>query len=178
MNSLVRLGFQAFRNTQIMAAYGIAIPANLAGRYQALLDQRAVQPQHRLHFEKWLRFYLDFCHKYSFDPTDRTTLPHFDGKLQHKRQSEWMRRQASHALYFELVTEPNDGVFTAAAAPGRASRGSVRPSRGTAEDQRSRPPRGGHSAPRREPATPSPEPPAPPSDPVQGPTVAPSAPFL
>jgi integron integrase len=151
----------------------LAIPADLASRYQALLDQHAVQPQHRPHFEKWLRFYLDFCHKYSFDPTDRATLPHFDGKLQHKRQSEWMRRQASHAvsLYFELVAAPNDCVGTAAPVP--VSYVGDRPSRGTAEGQRSRPPRGGHSAPRREPATPSPEPPARPSDAGQRPTVAP-----
>ncbi len=64
------------------------------------------------HYHKWLRYYLDFCHNYSFSPTDRLTLPAFQEKLRAKHQSESLCQQAEHAvsLYWEMVsstaTEP------------------------------------------------------------------------
>ncbi|MEA3274743.1 MAG: integron integrase [Pseudomonadota bacterium] len=85
------------------------IPPDLARRYDALLDRSSVAPNHRAYFRKWLRFYLDFCHKYTFDPADRNSFPQFNNKLQEKRQSELLRRQAHHAvsLYYEVIEEPS-----------------------------------------------------------------------
>ena len=57
------------------------------------------------YFRKWLRYYLDFCEKYRFNPADRNSFPQFDRKLQEKRQSEWLRGQARHAvaLYYDMI---------------------------------------------------------------------------
>ena len=97
----------------------LTIPADLARGYDALLDQRGVFPGHRPHFGKWLRFYLDFCHKYTFEPTDGKSLPHFDRKLQQKGQADWMRRQAQQAvsLYYELIAARSEDASTVVGTP-------------------------------------------------------------
>jgi integron integrase len=97
----------------------LTIPAELARQYEVLLDQRGVLSGHRPHLKKWLRFYLDFCQKYTLEPADGKSLPHFDGKLQEKGQADWMRRQAQQAvsLYYELIAEGNDDASTRVAAP-------------------------------------------------------------
>jgi hypothetical protein len=97
----------------------LAISAELARQYDVLLDQGGVLSGYRPHLKKWLRFYLDFCQKYTFEPADGKSLPHFDGKLQEKGQADWMRRQAQQAvsLYYEWIAERNDDASTRVAAP-------------------------------------------------------------
>ena len=48
-----------------------------------LAQQNILTGQH-LHYHKWPRYYLDFCHKYSFASTDRQSLPAFQNKLRAK----------------------------------------------------------------------------------------------
>ena len=49
----------------------LAVPPELARRYEARLAQQNILAGQRPHYHKWLRYYLDFCGKYSFPPTDR-----------------------------------------------------------------------------------------------------------
>ena len=42
-----------------------------------LLSQRALPRQQWGYHKKWLRFYLDFCHKYHFDAEHQASLPAF-----------------------------------------------------------------------------------------------------
>ena len=81
------------------------IPITLAQHYDKVLTDKEVAINNRGHFKKWLRYYLDFCHKYGFEPTDKQSFPPFNDKLQAKNQSDFLRQQASHAisLYYELV---------------------------------------------------------------------------
>ena len=67
------------------------IPPELARRYTVLLERSGIAAEQRFHFKKWLRYYLDFCHKYGCDPTDRRSFPAFEDKLRTKRQSEGVR---------------------------------------------------------------------------------------
>jgi hypothetical protein len=57
-----------------------AIPPELVRRYEARLAQQNILAGQRPHYHKWLRYYLDFCGKYSFPPTDRQSLPAFQEK--------------------------------------------------------------------------------------------------
>ncbi len=86
----------------------LAISPKLARGYETTLDQASIPPHQRSYFRKWLRFYLDFCHKYSFDPTDGNSFPQFENKLREKRQSESLRKQAYHAvsLYYRMLVPP------------------------------------------------------------------------
>ncbi|NIR50808.1 integron integrase [candidate division KSB1 bacterium] len=82
----------------------LTIPAQLKNDYARLLAQRSIPSHSHNQYMKWLRFYLDFCHKYHHDSTNQGSLAHFIKKLQEKSQSPRQKSQASHAirLYFEL----------------------------------------------------------------------------
>ena len=56
-------------------------------------------------YEKWLRFYLDFCDKYHLPDELRECLPPFLRKLEEKKQTKTQQQQASRAiaLYFDLL---------------------------------------------------------------------------
>ncbi len=56
-------------------------------------------------YQKWLRYYLDFCHKYQFIQADPDSLPHFVRKLHEKNQGMHQQKQASQAieLYYQLL---------------------------------------------------------------------------
>ncbi len=84
----------------------LVVPPELTRCYEARLVQQNIVTGQRLHYHKWLRYYLDFCSKYSFAPTDRQSLPAFQEKLRAKHQPEPLCQQAGYAvtLYWELVS--------------------------------------------------------------------------
>ena len=83
----------------------IQIPAQLLSRYTAFITHKDVAPSTQKYYVKWLRYYLDFCHKYSFAQADGESLSAFDAKLRGKKQNERQREQAHHAvsLYYGLL---------------------------------------------------------------------------
>jgi integron integrase len=84
----------------------LAIPPELVRRFETRLMQQNVMAGQRPHYHKWLRYYLDFCHKYGFAPVDRQSLPAFQEKLRAKQQPEPLCQQAGHAisLYWQMVS--------------------------------------------------------------------------
>jgi hypothetical protein len=79
------------------------IPAPLKKDYARLLTQRDIPPHSHGYYLKWLRFYLDFCHKYPHDPTLRGALPLFLRKLQEQNHTVRQQKQASHAIALYYV---------------------------------------------------------------------------
>lgn len=73
-------------------------PPHIASRFDAALAAAGVDEHHQPHFRRWLRFYLDFCHKYGKDPANAVSLDAFEEKLKGKGQAPWMRRQACEAV--------------------------------------------------------------------------------
>ncbi len=108
----------------------LVVPPELTRRYEARLVQQNIVTGQRLHYHKWLRYYLDFCGKYNFAPTDRQSLPAFQEKLQAKHQPEPLCQQAGHAvsLYWEMVSsslaKPHP-LEKAATPPGVETRNTV-----------------------------------------------------
>jgi len=49
-------------------------------------------------FIKWLRYYLDFCHKYGFEKTDPGNLHRFIKKLRSEKQNQSQQRQANYDI--------------------------------------------------------------------------------
>ena len=86
----------------------LAIPLSLQTRFEIYLRTRNVPKNTSAFYIKWLRYYLDFCHKYHAVPTRRESLSLFLGKLQEKKQTKAQQRQASDAvsLYYELLQYP------------------------------------------------------------------------
>jgi len=65
---------------------------------------------------RWLRYYLDFCHKYSFVLMDRQSLLAFQEKLRTKHQPKSLRQQAGTGL------EHGSGMLTHDDDKGRKDR--------------------------------------------------------
>ena len=90
------------------------IPAHDHAEFRAALDAKHIPANQQDHFLRWLRFYLDFCSKYGFEPYDPQSLPHFIKKLQSKNQGPFQQQQATEAVHIFLEissaenTNPNE----------------------------------------------------------------------
>ena len=76
----------------------IQIPADIHSAYTSFIEQRGVKVGQHRYYVKWLRYYLDFCHKYNVKQTEQESLAAFSGKLKEKNQAENLRKQAHHAI--------------------------------------------------------------------------------
>ena len=76
----------------------LTVPLSLSQAFEAQLDHRNVPDRQRGDFHQWLRFYLDFCHQYDFNPKLTASFAAFEEKLQSKGQDETQRRQARRAI--------------------------------------------------------------------------------
>ena len=76
----------------------IDLPTHLAVRYTDFLTANDIeQNQHRFYL-KWLRYYHDFCTKYSFKWSETDSLSAFLIKLRNKNQQPFMLAQAKKAV--------------------------------------------------------------------------------
>jgi hypothetical protein len=64
------------------------LPDALAYRYKTFLNEKGIPDRFHHQYLKWLRYYLDFCHKYQFDDALPRSLAQFIQKLKEKRQTE------------------------------------------------------------------------------------------
>jgi len=49
----------------------------LSRNFDEILIKKIVSRQHQEFYQKWLRFYSDFCYKYGHDPLQPVNLPRF-----------------------------------------------------------------------------------------------------
>lgn len=82
----------------------IKIPHKIETDYKAILRQKNIQKRYRPYYTKWLRYYLDFCQKYHFEPEKPESLGDFVAKLSDKRQTAEQIRQARLAIsiFYEM----------------------------------------------------------------------------
>jgi integron integrase len=82
----------------------IQVPGAVLAHFEASLAAKKISGNLRIHYKKWLRFYLDFCSKYRRDTNTTESLDDFKQKLREKGQTEMQQKQATHAvsLYFDL----------------------------------------------------------------------------
>ncbi|MBI5328790.1 MAG: integron integrase [Deltaproteobacteria bacterium] len=87
------------------------IPAALFTKYNLLLNKKSVSISVHNNYKKWLRYYLDFCHKYCHRYADRESLKHFIIKLHEKHQSLAMQEEAARAVgfYYEMLKDSKAG---------------------------------------------------------------------
>ncbi len=85
----------------------ILLPEHLVESYQGYCQRSNISDNVRADYLKWVRFFLDFCEKYSVAGKDSERLRKFMNKLKEKKQSEDQRRRAYHAvtLYFRMLQE-------------------------------------------------------------------------
>lgn len=83
----------------------ISIPPELELEYENLLNYKAIRGAERVAYKRWLRYYLDYCHKYNAPPKNPNSLPLFIKKLQDKKQTQAHQGQATKAvnLYYGIL---------------------------------------------------------------------------
>ncbi len=82
------------------------IPDRSQAEFMPALEAKHVPPTQQGHYLKWLRYYLDFCEKYGFDPHLSQSLPQFIQKLGSKNQTPAQQQQAQEAVQLFLETRP------------------------------------------------------------------------
>jgi hypothetical protein len=89
---------------QEMEGIMIPVPNAVMSQYSAVLKKRDVDLALFSVYKKWLRYFLDFCSKYSESNIMSEQVRLFLEKLREKKQTEAQCQQAAHAvsLYFEL----------------------------------------------------------------------------
>ena len=87
----------------------IQIEASLLNNYNLSLQIKQIPKNEHKYYLKWLRYYLDFCHKYNFRNSDSESLHRFIGKLRSKKQNITQQKQATNAvrLFYTLYKSDN-----------------------------------------------------------------------
>ena len=86
------------------------IPAQVITSFSSFLNEKNIPVTARNYYIKWLRYYLDYCHKYRLDYLNPGSLPNFLNKLKEKKQTGIQQKQAHESirLCFEMVNQkPN-----------------------------------------------------------------------
>ncbi len=74
------------------------VSLELQKRFAETLTKTGVPLREQAFYQKWLRYYLDFCNKYRFEIESRESLAPFIAKLREKKQSEDFQQQAVRAI--------------------------------------------------------------------------------
>ncbi len=61
------------------------VPEDIQSYYREKL--KSVSEEKRYNYVKWIRYYLDFCSRYSFTPYEKSSFSHFSQKLSDKGQT-------------------------------------------------------------------------------------------
>ena len=97
------------------------VPIEMREEFERRLEGARIPELQRPGYRKWLRFYIDFCHKYGHSPTSASSLGPFLSKLASKKQSVGLQvhRRIRQRLGAPLEGPGVSGV--SASAPGRGS---------------------------------------------------------
>ena len=95
----------------------LVVPGVLQNRFSEVLIAKAIPSSLHGAYRKWLRFYLDFCKKYTMKVEEQKSLELFIKKLKEKRQSSEQQQQADQAirLFYQIdgTTRAETGMETA-----------------------------------------------------------------
>ncbi len=76
------------------------VPEDIQFFYRSKLE--GVSKENHFRYVKWIRYYLDFCHKYRFTPYEKSSFSHFSQKLSDKGQSVQSLEEAYQAVQLLL----------------------------------------------------------------------------
>ncbi len=103
----------------------IKIESELLKKYIFELKRRAIPEYKHSYYLKWLRFFLDYCHKYRLNTHHEQSLPSFIEKLRSKHQADFQLQQAHEAvaIYYDIMpgihvpSQPSENVKSIPQAP-------------------------------------------------------------
>jgi len=74
------------------------VNADLLKQYCEFMGVKNIPRNEFSQYQKWFRYYHDFCHKYHFITADPDSLPYFIRKLHEKGQAMPQQEQAAKAI--------------------------------------------------------------------------------
>ena len=94
----------------------ITLPQAIIDKFNDWLKREAVDARRHGEYRKWLRYYLDFCHKYGHGYLDERSLGLFTEKLNGKGKRPFQIEEAARAvrLYYRMAGNAK-GVLSASA---------------------------------------------------------------
>ena len=87
-------------------------PTSISSLYKQYLNKKAIPQKDYVTYRKWLRYYLDFCHKYQnnqHNQLNKDNIKYFMAKLKEKEQNT-QRNQAFHAISLYYESEPANSL--------------------------------------------------------------------
>jgi hypothetical protein len=85
----------------------IPLPFKIVEPYTAFARRTGVSHDEIVDYLKWLKYYWDFCKKYSHAPTSTSSLAPFLKKLEQKKQNEAQIELAQNAIeLFHQLLDP------------------------------------------------------------------------
>ena len=85
------------------------VNTDLLKQYCGFMGTSKVPRNEYTQYQKWFRYYHDFCHKYQFITADPDSLPYFIRKLHEKGQAMPQQEQAARAIQFIISMNPMSG---------------------------------------------------------------------
>lgn len=88
----------------------LVAPTEIKTGYAEFLTQKNIAQKYTHKCQKYLRYYLDFCHKYNHRSGTISGVEGFLAKLHEKKQSVTIQKEAQRAgqLYHEYLTVTKD----------------------------------------------------------------------
>lgn len=87
----------------------LQIPAQIITKFTTYITGQGIPIEKKGYYVKWVRYYLDFCHKYQFKQGTDVSLSAFLKKLGQKRQPPYLQKQAEQAVQLLfLCTRPSE----------------------------------------------------------------------
>jgi len=80
----------------------LQISPKIRAQFDTMLIEKNIPKSAHTDYRKWLRYYLDFCHKYHFDNSKKESLPHFIKKIKDKRQNMG-RKRGDVAIFVSFI---------------------------------------------------------------------------
>ena len=86
-------------------------PSHIKDAYKHFLLSHSVPKNLHSYYQKWFRYYWDFCHKYEHPVDNQKSLTFFARKLREKNQKEFQVKQAIDAIfkYYESIQKNSKG---------------------------------------------------------------------
>jgi len=97
----------------------MSLPEGLWDKFNGWLEREQVDGARHGDYRKWLRYYLDFCHKYGHGYLEERSLGSFARKLESKGQGRVQVDEASRAvrIYYRMAAGVDDLLPTSLPDP-------------------------------------------------------------
>ncbi len=89
----------------------LVVAKSIQDNYANHLTKQSVNKRLQHTYQKWLRFYLDFCHKYEHESLLLASSGAFQDKLKEKNQPDHQRDEANKAVNYYLDSLNNSNLY-------------------------------------------------------------------